>query len=142
MRAGGRRYFLAALLVSGAAILWSGIPLSGSAAGESSRFRVAEAGFGTVSESVETGSSGCLTCHRGIEPMHASPAVRLGCIACHGGDAAVGIEPGTEPGSSRYREVEQAAHVAPRYPERWASGAARGWSAGFTATSGRPRSSS
>jgi hypothetical protein len=33
-------------------------------------------------------SAGCLTCHAGIEPMHASPAVKLGCTDCHGGNAA------------------------------------------------------
>ena len=32
-------------------------------------------------------SQGCLSCHAGIEPMHASPAVKLGCIDCHGGNA-------------------------------------------------------
>lgn len=32
-------------------------------------------------------SRGCLTCHQGIEPMHASAAVRLGCTDCHGGNA-------------------------------------------------------
>jgi len=32
-------------------------------------------------------SSGCLHCHAGIEPMHASPAVKLGCTDCHGGNA-------------------------------------------------------
>jgi hypothetical protein len=31
-------------------------------------------------------SRGCLTCHVGIEPMHASAAVKLGCTDCHGGD--------------------------------------------------------
>ena len=33
-------------------------------------------------------SEGCQSakCHVGIEPMHASPAVRLGCTDCHGGN--------------------------------------------------------
>jgi len=45
-------------------------------------------------------SAGCLTCHKNIEPMHASPAVKLGCTDCHGGNAtatskkeAHGVEP-------------------------------------------------
>ena len=35
-------------------------------------------------KSVSCVSSGC---HTAIEPMHASPAVRLGCTDCHGGRA-------------------------------------------------------
>ncbi len=35
-------------------------------------------------------STGCLSCHAGIEPMHASEQVKLGCTDCHGGDAAIG----------------------------------------------------
>ena len=52
-------------------------------------------------------SAGCTAsgCHIGIEPMHASPSVRLGCTDCHGGDAIA-------------RE-KKAAHVAPRVPEAW-----------------------
>ncbi|MBI3695146.1 MAG: hypothetical protein HY238_09960 [Acidobacteria bacterium] len=48
-------------------------------------------------------SEGCVSakCHVGIEPMHASPAVRLGCTDCHGGNAAT-----TE---------KKAAHVEPRH---------------------------
>src|SRR5205809_8014216 len=30
-------------------------------------------------------SRGCLECHAGSEPMHASPNVVLGCTDCHGG---------------------------------------------------------
>ena len=54
---------------------------------------------------VEAKSSGCLRCHTGIEPMHASPAVRLGCVDCHGGDASA--------------TTMQNAHIAPAHPERW-----------------------
>ena len=50
-------------------------------------------------------SRGCVTCHGGIEPMHASAAVRLGCTDCHGGDASA-----TE---------KNRAHVLPRNPEFW-----------------------
>jgi hypothetical protein len=31
-------------------------------------------------------SRGCLECHAGVEPMHASPNVVLGCTDCHGGN--------------------------------------------------------
>jgi len=48
----------------------------------------------------DTKSSGCLTCHTGIEPMHASPAVKLGCTDCHGGNATT--------------RVKEEAHVQPR----------------------------
>jgi len=52
-------------------------------------------------------SAGCTAarCHIGIEPMHASPSVRLGCTDCHGGSAAA-----TEKAS---------AHVRPRFLEAW-----------------------
>ncbi|HEX2836393.1 MAG TPA: hypothetical protein VHW00_25535 [Thermoanaerobaculia bacterium] len=45
-------------------------------------------------------SRGCLTCHDGIEPMHASAAVRLGCTDCHGGNATA--------------MLKEQAHVQPR----------------------------
>lgn len=50
-------------------------------------------------------SSGCLSCHQGIGDMHESDAVRLGCVDCHGGNAAA--------------TTKEAAHVSPRFPERW-----------------------
>jgi hypothetical protein len=54
-------------------------------------------------------SEGCLTCHEGIEPMHASAAVKIGCTECHGGDASA-------------RSKEQA-HVQPKFPQLWKSSA-------------------
>src|SRR5258706_12014795 len=54
-------------------------------------------------------SAGCLSCHNGIEPMHASAAVKLACTDCHGGD-----------GTARTRE---AAHVKPLHPEIWKTSA-------------------
>jgi len=56
-------------------------------------------------------SGGCVTarCHAGIEPMHESPAVRLGCTDCHGGDAAA--------------KMKEEAHVLPRYPDAWPTSA-------------------
>ncbi len=57
----------------------------------------------------EAGSTGCLSCHGGIEPIHASAAVRLSCVDCHGGDAAA--------------ITKVAAHVAPRNPAAWPTSA-------------------
>ena len=36
------------------------------------------------------GSTGCLACHGGIEPMH--PAAELSCVDCHGGDSAARLK--------------------------------------------------
>jgi hypothetical protein len=54
-------------------------------------------------------SSGCLTCHQGIEPMHASTAVKLGCTDCHGGNSAA--------------TSKDDAHIKPRHPEIWKTSA-------------------
>lgn len=50
-------------------------------------------------------SAGCVTCHKGVEPMHDSKLVRLGCTDCHGGCATT--------------TIKEQAHVHPRFPERW-----------------------
>jgi hypothetical protein len=52
-------------------------------------------------------TAGCESakCHTGIEPMHVSPAVRLGCTDCHGGNANT--------------EDKNQAHVAPRNRNNW-----------------------
>ncbi len=55
-------------------------------------------------------SSGCLQCHAGVEPMHASPAVVLGCVDCHGGNPARGL-------------AKEQAHVLPKNAEFWKSSA-------------------
>jgi hypothetical protein len=55
-------------------------------------------------------SRGCLECHAGVEPMHASKNVVLGCTDCHGGNAAPGL-------------TQRQAHVAPRNPVFWESSA-------------------
>ncbi|MCU1348094.1 MAG: hypothetical protein JWO56_1124, partial [Acidobacteria bacterium] len=47
----------------------------------------------------------CLNCHNGIEPIHASAAVKLGCVDCHGGDANAA--------------TKEAAHVQPRIAALW-----------------------
>jgi hypothetical protein len=74
---------------------------------------------GQSAAQAQVASRGCLACHAGIEPMHASPAVRLGCVDCHGGDGAASPPPGAPPGGAEYRAVQQRAHVAPRFPERF-----------------------
>lgn len=63
-------------------------------------------------EAQEAKSTGCLSCHHGIEPMHASAAVKLGCTDCHGGDPAPAAPAGASPGSPPYLEAKEAAHVA------------------------------
>jgi len=55
-------------------------------------------------------SRGCLDCHAGVEPMHASPNVVLGCTDCHGGNPTPGL-------------TQHQAHVAPRNPVFWESSA-------------------
>ena len=55
-------------------------------------------------------SRGCLECHAGVEPMHASKNVVLGCTDCHGGNPTPGL-------------MERQAHVAPRNPVFWQSSA-------------------
>ena len=55
-------------------------------------------------------SRGCIECHAGIEPMHASPNVMLGCTDCHGGNATPGL-------------TQRKAHVEPRNPVFWQSSA-------------------
>src|SRR6185436_10367178 len=54
-------------------------------------------------------STGCVSCHTGIEPMHASAAVKLACTDCHGGDGIT--------------RVKEQAHVQPRLPELWRTSA-------------------
>jgi hypothetical protein len=55
-------------------------------------------------------SRGCIECHAGVEPMHASKNVVLGCTDCHGGNATPGL-------------TQRQAHVAPRNPVFWESSA-------------------
>ena len=64
-------------------------------------------------------STGCLSCHAGIEPMHAQDDVKLGCTDCHGGNVEA-TAAGAAPGSPAYAAAQRAAHVSPRFPERWA----------------------
>src|SRR5262245_18032371 len=42
----------------------------------------------SAAERYEQGSSGCLTCHFGIENDHGKANLKIGCTDCHGGDGA------------------------------------------------------
>src|SRR3712207_2302616 len=73
---------------------------------------------------------GCLSCHAGSEPMHntrdgrlkedGTDRVNLTCTACHGGNPFPKIEGRLRRGDAEFDRAMKAAHVAPRYPERWA----------------------
>ncbi len=58
-----------------------------------------------TSDDLTRKSDGCLTCHKGIERMHRSAAVKLACADCHGGNPFA-------------RTIEQA-HVQPGEPGKW-----------------------
>ncbi|HKG15498.1 MAG TPA: hypothetical protein VKB12_19410 [Pyrinomonadaceae bacterium] len=74
---------------------------------------------------------GCITCHGQTEPMHRTrdgklkddgkDGQNLTCTACHGGNpfARAGDARGRR-GDAEFEKVMRAAHVAPRFPERWA----------------------
>ena len=64
-------------------------------------------------------SEGCVNCHTDVEPMHASPLVKLGCTDCHGGNHEAKLADGVNPTSPEYEQTKQQAHVLPRFPERW-----------------------
>jgi hypothetical protein len=61
-------------------------------------------------DDVNRKSRGCIECHAGIEPMHASLTVMLGCTDCHGGNATPGL-------------TQRKAHVEPHNPVFWQSSA-------------------
>ncbi len=65
--------------------------------------------IGQSQEEVTKKSTGCLSCHHGIESMHKNEAVKVGCVDCHGGNAE-----GT---------TLVAGHVSARYPEWWKTSA-------------------
>ena len=110
------RYVLAAALAALAALL--ALPGAGSGDGPPDAPGERELRSRTVAE-VVAASRGCLSCHAGIEPAHASPGVRIACTSCHGGDAGAVRPAGAEPDDPGYEEAKRAAHVAPRFPGRW-----------------------
>ena len=60
-------------------------------------------------EEAQAKSSGCISCHGGIEKMHKTTAFHLACVDCHGGDGAA--------------LTQETAHVRARHPEAWPSSA-------------------
>src|SRR5437773_2607456 len=58
---------------------------------------------------VDEKSRGCVTCHKNIEPMHTSPAVKLGGTDCHGGNATAA--------------KKEDAHIKPLHSEIWRTSA-------------------
>ena len=78
---------------------------------------------GQTQEEADRKSAGCIACHQDSDAktMHASPSVKLGCTDCHGGNATAKAA-GT-PGSKEYEDAQRQAHVQPRNPGIWKSGA-------------------
>jgi hypothetical protein len=76
---------------------------------------------------------GCITCHGQTEPMHKTPNGKLKedgrdrqnltCTACHGGNPFARLDDNarahTHRGDAEFDKTMRAAHVAPRFPERW-----------------------
>lgn len=77
---------------------------------------------GESPEQAAAASTGCLTCHTGIEHanMHAEDTVVLGCADCHGGNSTISIT-GAK-GSAAYEAAKKRAHVQPRFAENAARG--------------------
>jgi hypothetical protein len=79
-------------------------------------------------------TEGCVTCHGQTEPMHktrdgklredGTDGQSLTCTACHGGNPFARVDETARGrlhrGDAEFDKVMRAAHVAPRYPERWA----------------------
>src|SRR5437763_10834121 len=98
--------------------------------------------FYQTPQMAEEKSAGCISCHtQGDAPtMHVNQAVTLGCTDCHGGDPKT-MRPAGSPQYDRppqvfnashehgathhwspdpaYRKAMDAAHVLPRFPEKW-----------------------
>ena len=118
-----RRALLAASLAALAAL----VLLPGAGSGDARPAAPGERELrGRTVDEVVAESRGCLSCHAGIEPAHASPGVRISCTGCHGGDAGSVRPAGADPGAAGYDEAKRAAHVAPRFPERWYGPAGEG----------------
>src|SRR5258708_5583939 len=74
---------------------------------------------------IERTSSGCLSCHKGIEDAHDPErvSIRIGCTEGHGGNATSGAPAGAAKGSAAYEKAKRAAHVLPRDAKVWKSSA-------------------
>jgi hypothetical protein len=116
---GAAAAFLAAVVVL---LVAAAVAAAGPRSAEAPAAAVAgpPAATGETRGAAEARSAGCLSCHRGIEPAHASAAVRLACVDCHGGDPGPAAPAGAGPGDAAYEAAREAAHVAPRDPAAWA----------------------
>ncbi len=75
-------------------------------------------------------TEGCVSCHGQTEPMHktrdgklkedGTDRLNLTCTTCHGGNPFAGVNTKLRRGDAGFERVMRAAHVAPRFPERWA----------------------
>ena len=77
---------------------------------------------------------GCVSCHGQTEPMHktrdgklkedGTDRQNLTCTSCHGGNPVPRLDDASRGrlhrGDAEFERVMRSAHVAPRYPERWA----------------------
>src|SRR5947209_7519925 len=77
---------------------------------------------------------GCVSCHGQTEPMHktrdgklkddGNDRLNLTCTYCHGGNPVARLDDASRArlhrGDAEFDHVMKSAHVAPRYPERWA----------------------
>jgi hypothetical protein len=77
---------------------------------------------------------GCVSCHGQTEPMHktrdgklkddGTDRQNLTCTSCHGGNPFPRLDDASRGrlhrGDAEFERVLKSAHVAPRYPERWA----------------------
>jgi hypothetical protein len=72
---------------------------------------------GETPEQAAAASSGCISCHIGIEHpnMHAEDTVVVGCAECHDGNPLIQIA-GSK-GSAEYSVAERKAHIQPRLAE-------------------------
>ena len=72
-------------------------------------------------EAAQAKTAGCMSCHTETDSatMHTSAGVNLGCTDCHGGNAGVMRAGVVQEGSKQYRDLQEKAHVQPRYPEAW-----------------------
>jgi len=123
----GGLVLVAELLPVAAAYNWRAVAVSAQSGTQQAKQETAASTRTTLQrsetpEQAERASTGCVTCHVGIEHpnMHAETTVVLGCADCHGGNATVSIA-GAK-GSAEYAAAERNAHVAPRFAEDAARG--------------------
>ncbi|MES2390166.1 MAG: multiheme c-type cytochrome [Acidobacteriota bacterium] len=78
--------------------------------------------YGESPEQAAAASTGCITCHTGLEHpnMHIAATVMLGCTDCHSGDAS--ITNTAAAASPEYEAAERKAHIQPRLKENAAHG--------------------